>query len=213
MSVKQMTTDQLQDDLESIANTWPGGIPPEQNDRVNALKGELKRRGEPLRAARAKQTSNGNGAPKDIGSMTDAQLEKELRELSQSLGANPKDEDSQNRFADVRFEMRKRAKAAPAEQVPPASPSVSPRAIEIPNESEVETKVEVARKVARDPGVKGITASPGGKGVIVKYTAQDQFGNIAQVASMMSIEEAEQLVQHFQAAVDAAKQSSKGASS
>ena len=195
MSVKSMTTEQLQDDLESIARTWPNGIPTEQNDRVTALKGELKRRGAEMRTIRPVTGETASDRPRNIIDMSDVQLEKELRKLSQTIGSDPKDEDAQNRFADVRFEMRKRAKAAPS------SPPVAPREIEIPDT--VETKkpslpegeqVRRAEPIANGrTSIKGFSADAQGNGVLVKYTAQVQDGSIIQVAAMLSPEDAAEL--------------------
>jgi hypothetical protein len=103
MSVKMMTTEQLQNDLSTTFNMWGGGIPPEQVDRVNALRAELKRRGATEQASRPEMPQ-----PRGIESMTDDQLGAELRALSDRIGKNPSDEDLQTRFADVRFELRKR---------------------------------------------------------------------------------------------------------
>lgn len=105
MSVKMMTTEQLQNDLAHTFQMWGGGIPPEQNDRVNALRAELKRRGATEHAARQELP-----VARGIEGMTDEQLAAELRGLSDRISKNPSDETLQERFADVRFELRKRTK-------------------------------------------------------------------------------------------------------
>ena len=194
MSVKSMTADQIQDDLESIVKTWPGGVPPEQTDRVNALKGELKRRGVEARVARPQSSpsSNGNGKPASIKAMDDTELEKELRRLSTAIGLDPGDDDLQNRFADVRFEMRKRAKAdGERENAQPPTPPVQPRAIEIPDE--VEAAPTKQAEAAPTTSVKGFAAMVGGGGVVFKYTAQDQHGSVVQLANLLTPDEADEL--------------------
>lgn len=107
MSVKMMTTEQLHTNLATIHNMWSGGVPPEQNDQVNALKAELKRRGVDQRPIYPQE---GSAAPRTIDAMNDEQLSKELRELSERISKSPGDDGLQEQFANVRFEMRKRAK-------------------------------------------------------------------------------------------------------
>jgi hypothetical protein len=196
MSVKQMSTTQIQDDLQSIARMWPDGVPSEQSDRINALKGELKRRGEQARPistpAQNRATSAVLTGPVDA--LTDDQLASELKRLS---AADLGDEAIQTRFADVRFELRKRAKTEP-------SSSVSPRAIEIPEASEVAKPSP--SKMVLPAGVKGFSAAVGGVGVIVRYTAQDTHGNVAQVAALMTVGEAEQFMQLVHGAIASAKE-------
>jgi hypothetical protein len=197
MSVKLMTSDQIQNDLEATNRTWPGGIPPEQTDRVNALKSELKRRGETVRSAAKQQAPQANGRPQSIASMTDDQLAKEMRDLASALGSDPNDDSRQERFADVRFELRKRAKAAPAEETQPTSPSVSARAIEIPDEEEPKKSKSVTASTstaAPASSVKGFSAQLTAQGVIVKYTAQDANGTIVQIASRFTSDEYDALI-------------------
>jgi len=107
MSVKTKSTEQIQTDLQGIVKMWPGGIPPEQADSVNALKSELKRRNVMLNADDVSPREN---APGDVNTVSEHQLSKELKVLSDRLARNPKDEEAQTRFADVRFEIRRRAK-------------------------------------------------------------------------------------------------------
>ncbi len=130
MSVKQMSSDQLRDDLAAIALTYPDEVPWQQVDRVNALRAELKRRGESVERPAGQRPVP---APQ-LATMTGEELEAELRKLS-----TRKDEASQNRFADIRFELRRRAGAPTklAEQAE-TSPSVVPRALELPSDEEVE---------------------------------------------------------------------------
>jgi ribosomal protein L18 len=113
MSVRTMTTEQLRADLDAVARMFKDGIPAEQNDRVNALKSELKRRG-----ASAPTGDAEPAAALGLEDMNDARLEKELRRLSERINKSPDDEALQSQFADVRFEMRKRAKmVAPVPQI------------------------------------------------------------------------------------------------
>jgi CBS-domain-containing membrane protein len=111
MSVKTMTTESLQNDLKSIAQMWPGGIPTEQNDRVNALKSELKCRNATLDASEMMPREKVTEGAADV--LSDERLASEMHKLSDRLSKNPKDEDAQTRFADIRFEIRRRAKVAP----------------------------------------------------------------------------------------------------
>lgn len=146
MSVKMMPTDQIRDDLETIQLTWPDGVPWQQNDRVTALKTELKRRGEP--AVRP------DGVPslltkKAIASATTDELETELRALS-----TRSDEGSQERFADVRFELRRRAKQLEADE-----PKVKPRSSVVPRELELPSDDEVGRPTAPLPVARPIASS------------------------------------------------------
>lgn len=141
MSVKLMTSDTIRADLQALVLTWPDGIPPEQADRVNALRGELKRRGEDPNVAASIPTSAVLAAQLPIGQMRQDDLERELRDLSDRLGKKPDDEAAQNRFADVRFELRRRMKSSPlavTATMPPPPPD--PRALELPDEDEVELK-------------------------------------------------------------------------
>lgn len=141
MSVKLMTSDTIRADLQALALTWPDGIPPEQVDRVNALRGELKRRGEDPNVAASIPTSAVLTAQLPIGQMRQDDLEKELRDLSDRLGKKPDDEAAQNRFADVRFELRRRMKSSPPTDAPATPPPPpDPRALELPDEDEVELR-------------------------------------------------------------------------
>jgi hypothetical protein len=153
MSVKQMTTTQIRDDLEAIALTWSGGIPPEQTDRVSALQRELKRRGEET-VALDKVTAK----PREIGKLGTADLEKELRALSDRIGRSSDDEAAQRRFADVRFELRRRARTesydtdpnAPprdetAKEYVTSRPPLPPRELELPDDDMVDANAS-ARK-------------------------------------------------------------------
>lgn len=136
MSVKLLSADALRADLETIALTWPDGIPSAQQDRVNAIKSELRRRGEPI------ERPPGAPAPTPAGpldAMTTEELEAELRALS-----TRSDDASQTRFANVRFELRRRA-AVTSEPAP--QPQVPSRALEFPSDD------EVARAAPRRPAV------------------------------------------------------------
>ena len=111
MSVKTMTTESLQNDLKSIAQMWPGGIPTEQNDRVNTLKSELKRRNATLDVSEMMPREKVTEGAADV--LSDERLASEMHKLSDRLSKNPKDEDAQTRFADIRFEIRRRIKVDP----------------------------------------------------------------------------------------------------
>lgn len=157
MSVKLMTSDTIRADLQALALTWPDGIPPEQIDRVNALRGELKRRGEDPNVVASIPTSAVLTAQLPIGQMRQDDLEKELRDLSDRLGKKPDDEAAQNRFADVRFELRRRAKSSPlAETATTPPPPPTPRALELPPEdapimdADAMKRLDTAEKKIRD---------------------------------------------------------------
>lgn len=152
MSVKLMTPDQLRADLTTIVLTWPEGVPWQQIDRVNAIKGELKRRGEPI-----DQPAGSKPAARAVLALTTGELEAEIRELS-----TRDDEESQERFANVRFELRRRAKlldqlSQEGEEVvakAKRSPVVAPRELELPSDE------EVARVVPRRPAVASLAKAP-----------------------------------------------------
>ena len=148
MSVKLITSDTIRADLQALALTWPDGIPPEQVDRVNALRGELKRRGEDPNVAASIPTSAALTAQLPIGQMRQDDLERELRDLSDRLGKKPDDEAAQNRFADVRFELRRRAKSSPlAETATMPPPPPTPRALELPEDANDLVNVKTMKKV------------------------------------------------------------------
>ena len=179
MSVKQMSADQLRNDLVSISLTWPDGIPWQQNDRVNALKAELKRRGEPLEPLAGRAAS----PPVSLKSMTDNELEVELRTLSMR-----NDEESQKRFADVRFELRQRAQVGDKVEPPPRA-QVAPRALELPSDEEAEramprrqpeasqTNVKLVKRVLTSVGGFSVTSQDDGN-VLVKYDAISMSGGV-----------------------------------
>lgn len=150
MSVKTLTTAQIRADLRALALTWPEGIPVEQTDRMNALKGELKRRGEeaeaPAVATKATQRLT-------VEVMSQEALEKELRSLSEM---RPDDEVSQKRFADIRFELRKRARveAAAAEEAKTLT-SAPVRALELPDDEQLQKNIEDMRSRQRTPTAYG----------------------------------------------------------
>ncbi len=166
MSVKLMSSDTIRADLQALALTWPDGIPPEQVDRVNALRGELKRRGEDPNVAASIPTSAVLAAQLPIGQMRQDDLEKELRDLSDRLGKKPDDEVAQNRFADVRFELRRRTKSSsPADAPTTPPPPPTPRALELPPEDAGDlVNVKTMKKVGSSPQRYGDTdkfSSPG----------------------------------------------------
>lgn len=109
MSVRLMTTDAIKKDIQVTVRQWPGGIPAEQEDRMKALYGELKRRGQeaPDRPAAPEPQT-------ELADMNDDGLERELRRVAERIGKEPENEDLQNRFADVRFEIKRRSKPAPS---------------------------------------------------------------------------------------------------
>lgn len=136
MSVKTMSPDQIRNDLRVIALTWGDSVPWEQIDRVNALRAELKRRGEPLENPAGRGTQNLRA--RELSTMTASELESDLRALSDVIAVNPKDESAQQRFADVRYELRNRAKG-PSTEAPPSAPPLPPPVLELPPEDEVPT--------------------------------------------------------------------------
>lgn len=148
MSVKQMTTEQIRDDLTSIAMTWPEGVPWQQQDRVTALKGELKRRGESFDLASAVTAAVQGKTERPIKAMEDDELEAELRKASERLSRNPGDEATQKRFADIRYELRARTKAGAAE-APEVRKAPIPlgRELELPDDDELPAKPKSADRV------------------------------------------------------------------
>lgn len=216
MSVKTMTVEQLRGDLDAVARMWPAGTPPEQADRVNALKGELKRRGEDF-AMRAPREED---KPRSLLDMTDDQLSKELRKLSDRIGADPKDENAQERFANVRYEIRKRQRKADAdpqstrgrEEAPPTRAPLPPRAMEIPDEvvtPAVETRPVGGPLSSDDPGPsvmipRGYTATAVASGLVIKHIVQTG-DSLVQIASAWSVDEAEAFIATVQEAVTKAK--------
>lgn len=120
MSVKLMTTEQIHTNLATIHNMWAGGVPPEQTDQVNALKAELKRRGVDANAVSPALPQLKMQVPEG---MTLEQLQKEMSTISEAISKNPHDDALQERFANVRFELRKRTKSAPVVQA--ANPATS----------------------------------------------------------------------------------------
>jgi hypothetical protein len=140
MSVKLMTTESIRDDLETIAITWPEGVPATQVDRVNALKAELKRRGDDADAPNGAPSKAKKLGRRSVKDMDRDELEAELRSLSKT---GPGDEAAQERFANVRYELRSRlaAKKDLAEDELPPGPPPPPlpaRQLELPDEDEME---------------------------------------------------------------------------
>lgn len=188
MAMKNMTTDQIYDDLELIDRQWPGGVPTQQQDRVNALFGELKRREVPLKRL-AKSAAKESTALVSVPDMDDEQLENEMRRLSTKLSNDASDELAQTRFADVRYEIKKRTKS---------SPSVQPRSIEIPDE------VELTAPATKQPTsiTKGLSAvavngffGADGNGVVVTCTTRTTEGGAVTVSSMLTFAEAKQFAE------------------
>jgi len=128
MSVKLMSAEAIRNDLRTIDLTWPDGVPAQQVDRVNALKAELKRRGEPLDGPASPTMAR---AMNSITALSTEELEAELRTLS-----TRNDEASQTRFADVRYELRRRASNG-AEPAPPPRPQAAIRELELPADDEI----------------------------------------------------------------------------
>ncbi len=132
MSVKMMTTDQIHTNLATIHNMWPGGIPTEQYDQVNALKAELKRRG-----VDAKVQVPGQPAIETLAVLSELSLEqltKELSKTGEALGKNPQDDALQERFANIRFEIRQKVSKGDVQQLtrtpdshPPVTGNFDPR--------------------------------------------------------------------------------------
>lgn len=222
MSVKTMTAEAIRNDLKTIALTWSDGIPYQQQDRVNALKAELKRRNEPL---------EGPDGPSMISTMRPAlevattdELEAELRKLS-----TRNDEASQKRFADVRYELRRRAKDDP-EPAAPARSQVLPRELELPSDDEVEMKYAPEsydeKRIPRRPtvpepritkatvkasrSVNGYTATAREDGsVVLEYEAMQPAGSIL-VAHVFELEDAANFVTMVAAAQNRAAKLAAG---
>jgi hypothetical protein len=188
MSVKTMSADQLRNDLRSMDLTWPEGIPPQQVDRQRALIGELKRRGEPLEAPAGTLT----GAPaRPIDKMSDEELTTELLTLS-----TKNDERSKDRFADLRYAIRQRAKAAEPLELAARVPQVSPRELELPSDDEVTERVVPRRPFVPAPkpqltakapaSVRGYTATGREDGsVVLEYEVRQETGSVV-LASVLS---------------------------
>ncbi len=162
MSVKLMTAQAIRDDLNALYLTWPEGVPPEQTDRVNALTRELKYRGE---APWSPMEAKASAAPASAQEQTTADLEKELRKLSDRIALAPNDAVAQNRFADVRFELRRRAKADIDNDGVQATTGLSrssplpPRALELPPDADFAAVLkEAAGKVRDDRLLKEIVS-------------------------------------------------------
>ncbi len=168
MSVKLMTPQQIRNDLKTIQLTWPEGIPFEQIDRVTALKGELKRRGEPLEAP-AEEVQE---ADTPLALASDDKLAAELRALSVVVGRNPNDERAQSRFADIRFEIRKRAKAAADQSAAPTLSPVAPRELELPSDDEVPPPPKPKAVAPRDSEVPVYAPKP----LVKKAAIRDTLG-------------------------------------
>lgn len=226
MSVKQMTTQQIRDDLDSVALTWPDGVPQQQADRVNALNRELKRRGEEPWVAGVSRPATRPTQPPN--SMTVESLEQELRELSNRIGRAPDDEASQRRFADVRFELRRRAKVEdyatdPKAQTPgtvaaeysKSSPPLPPRALELPTDDEMIMKEAVKARVSAPKlsvlqglqvDVCGYTASAagaGGRPVVLSHTLHSELGSMI-TSSSFTLDETVAFIKMLQGALAAA---------
>lgn len=103
MSVKLMTTEQIHNDIAHTNKMWAGGIPMEQVDRLNALKAELKRRG-----AVAQESQPEMPTLRAADSLSNEQLTAELASTADIIRKSPSNEGAHERFADLRFEMRKR---------------------------------------------------------------------------------------------------------
>lgn len=227
MSIKSYTTPQLQQDLDTIFRMWPGGVPPEQTDRVNAIKTELKRRGAELRPAptvvQPQQLQRAISQEPTSG-MSYAALKRELASVVKSINLDPGNDDLQNRFADLRYEVRQRekqgrtddevgetAKAAP----PPSSPSVAPREIEIPDDIELNpmagrlvprrdeappprtepAEENQAQLQRRVAGVKGFTVQVVDGGVLLTFGARSAGGaNVIQLATVFKPEDGDDLL-------------------
>lgn len=156
MSIKQMTTQQIQDDLRAIDLTWPGGVPREQADRVNALSRELRRRTE---SGDVPAPSTSRVAYNNVADVPQEDLERELRTLAERVARNSNDEAAQARFADVRFELQRRMKAAPPsvssakEYDATTTAPVAPRSLELPSDEELDRRT-------RESSIRGSLSLP-----------------------------------------------------
>lgn len=202
MSLKQYATETLQADLAALARMWPDGIPPEQNDRVNAIKNELKIRGVSLRPAaqqprqsvydEVKVVDAGNGG-ESINLLSDAALDAEYKLTARQVGDDPGNDQLQDRFATLRFEMRKRAKAK-ADQPPQVfAQSVIPRDIEMPPTS---------------AAVQGYTTDVAGGTVMLTFSSKSSVNAIIQLATVFTPDEAKQLAAMLNAAAMQARNQS-----
>lgn len=215
MSVKLMSPEQIRNDLKTMELTWPDGIPWEQFDRVNALKAELKRRGEPLDGPSGPPAGALYAGTAALAASTTAELEVELRKLSAR-----DDEDSQKRFADVRDELRRRAKVdSAAPPTPPRSQVVS-RELELPDEDDEIVRTtqkaepkrpqtkgilnptpkvrpserELTKKVERPAKVRGYSAFPWPHGrVLVEYEVESNDAYYAMISQFLEPGEATRL--------------------
>lgn len=213
MTIKTMTPQQIRDDLDALTLTWPEGVPPEQTDRVNALRGELKRRGEDPWVAGAAKTP--------MASLDTDELEMELRALSERLARDPRDEVSQKRFADVRYELRQRTKGSD-NSLPKTTP-LPPRVLEfdddvpmkpmkrlkqLPEERTAnfsaparEESAVTNRKVAKTrPGVASFSVATDGDFVVLELS----LGPTLDLVSRLSIDEANALIAAMRSARDEA---------
>jgi len=188
MSVKLMTTEQIHTNLASIHNMWSGGVPPEQVDQVNALKSELKRRGVEMNAQAPILPRVQAQAPEG---MTMEQLQLELAKVSLEISKSPNDDSLQERFANVRFELRQRASRV--ERTPPP-PMMTPDAPEPTNGTNGHSSFEEAAVVRRTAEM------PRGSGIDVAAQAQ---------ARMQSMQEMEALVRKHNLAKLAADSASR----
>lgn len=203
MSVKLMSAEAIRDDLRTIALTWPDGVPAQQIDRVNALKGELKRRGEPLDGPASPTMAR---ALNSITALSTEELEAELRTLS-----TRNDEASQTRFADVRFELRRRNSNG-AEPAPPSRPQAAIRELELPADDEIvappigtgdrivprRPTVPAPRQIQREKKVPstvcGYTATDREDGSIVLEYEKTLPGGSVVIAGVLEGEEADDFI-------------------
>jgi hypothetical protein len=213
MTIKTMTPQQIRDDLDALALTWPEGIPSEQTDRVNALRGELKRRGEDPWVAGAAKTP--------MASMDADELEMELRELSARIARNPNDEPSQKRFADVRYELRRRTKGS--DDSSPKTTPLPPRVLEFDDDvpmkqlkkrpeervervanfstpTQEESAILNRKAVKRRPGVASFSVATDGDFVVLELS----LGPTIDLVSRLSIDEANALIAMMRSARDEA---------
>lgn len=218
MSLKQYTTETLQDDLAALARMWPDGIPEQQTDRVNAIKNELKLRGATLRRSQPAQPQRASvyedsAAPapsvnggEPINLLSDAALDSEYKLAARQVGDDPGNDVLQDRFATLRFEMRKRAKAKAEQPATPPPQSVQPRDIEIPNDVERRVPRFVAPQSAS--AVRGYVTNVEGGTVMLSIGGKVGDSSVLQLATVLTPDDAEVLAAMINAAATIARNQS-----
>lgn len=187
IGVRTMTTDQIKNDIATTVRQWPQGVPPEQDDRMKALYGELRRRGQDvLTVQQQAQPQQAAAVASDaaLADCSDEALQKELVGLSDRIARG--DSAAQDRFADIRYEIRKRDKARPS--------SIAARQIEF--DSEQPQVAQAAPQTAQsENGYStnkrdwGVQQPQNGKSLLTSFEEVEQRQNrliYAQIAAKVS---------------------------